>query len=105
MSGSGGGAGYNSGETKDCQLLSFRTQLASPKLAVIAKLMINELLDVNLTPPSGPVQVTNSEGEIAGAILSPDIATLIQCIAEGHEYQAKVIDIKGGNCQILITHK
>jgi hypothetical protein len=104
MSGSGGGSGYDPGGPKDCQLLSIKTQLASPKAAVIAKLKVGDVLDVELTRPAGPVQVITSGGEIAGAILSPDVAKLIECISDDHEYQAKVLEIKGGNCQVLITH-
>lgn len=104
MSGSGGGSGYDSGTPKDCQLLSIKTQLASPKPAVIAKLNVGDILEVQLTPPAGPVQLITAGGEIAGAVLSPDVAKLIECIADDHEYHAKVLEIKGGNCQVLITH-
>jgi hypothetical protein len=106
MSGSGGGNyGGNSGTTKDCQSLSIRTQLASPKQDVLNKLKIGDILEVVLTPPTGPVEAVTSAGEIAGAIFHMDIDSLIQCISNNHEYQAKVIEIKGGNCQILIKHK
>ena len=105
MSGSGGGSGYDSGVPTDCQLLSIKTQLASPKPAVIAKLKVGDILDVQLTPPVGPVQLVTSGGEVAGAVLPPDIAKLIQCISDDNEYKAKVLEIKGGNCQVLITHK
>ena len=104
MSVSGGGSGYDAGGPKDCQLLSIKTQLASPKSAVIAKLKVGDILEVELTPPAGPVQIITSDGEVAGAVLPPDIAKLIECISDDHEYQAKVLEIKGGNCQVLITH-
>lgn len=105
MSGSGGGSGYIPSGPTDCEKLSIKTQLASPIATVISKLKVGEILDVQLIPPRGPVQVVTSAGDVAGAILPPDLAQLIECISDSHEYQAKVLDIKGGNCQILITHK
>lgn len=106
MSGSGGGSGFGSGGggSISCSSLSIITQLASPKSAVISKLMVGDILGVELTPPAGPIQLITNEGEIAGAVLSPDVAKLVECINDENEYQAKVLDIKGGNCQVLITH-
>ncbi|WEK34736.1 MAG: hypothetical protein P0Y53_19795 [Candidatus Pseudobacter hemicellulosilyticus] len=105
MSGSGGGSGYIPSGPTDCEKLSIKTQLASPVVTVISKLKAGEILDVHLASQRGPVQVVTAAGEIAGAVLPPDLAQLIECIAGSHQYQAKVLDIKGGNCQILITHK
>jgi len=104
MSGSGGGSGHETSSPKNCESLSIKTQLASPKPTVISKLKIGDFLTIDLTPPRGPVQAITGDGEIAGAILSPTIAQLIECINDGHIYKAKVLEIKGGNCQILITH-
>lgn len=106
MSGSGGGGNGGGGNpAKDCQTLSINTHLSSPDPVVIAKLKPGDILEIVLTPPRGPVQAITSAGEIAGAILNMDIDSLIQCISDGHDYHAKVLDIKGGNCQILIKHK
>ncbi len=106
MSGnSGGGSPSFSRESKDCTTLSIRTHIASPNPAVISKLKIGDILEVVLTPPTGPVQVITSKKDIAGSLLPPDIAQLIQCIVDGHSYKAKVIEINGGNCQVLISHK
>lgn len=105
MSGSGsGGGGFDPTSPKDCKTLSIYTQLASPDPALVGKLKIGEILTIRLIPPTGPVQVFNKSGEVVGAILSKDVAKLIECISDGHEYQAKVLDIKGGNCQVIITH-
>lgn len=104
MSGSGGGSGYIPVDSKNCENLSIKTQLASPKPEVISKLKVGSILDVVLTPPAGPVQVITDDGEVAGALLPPDVAQLIECMVDGHEYHAKILDIKGGNCQVLITH-
>ena len=107
MSGSGGGSGLGfggGGGAISCSSLSIITQLASPKAAIIATLKVGELLNVELTPPAGPVQLLTNTGEIAGAVLSPDVAELIQCLNDDYKYAAKVLEIKGGNCKVLITH-
>lgn len=105
MSGSGGGGGYASDETPNCQLLSIQTSLASPIPAVVATLKIGDILDVVLTPPVGPVQVITKSGKVAGAIITPpNLAQLIQCITDGNTYSARVLEINGANCKVLIKH-
>jgi hypothetical protein len=104
MSGSNGGGGYDPISPKDCNTLSIYTQLASPDPSLVGKLKTGEILMIRLIPPTGPVQVINNSNETVGAILSKDVAKLIECISDGHEFLAKVLDIKGGNCQVLITH-
>lgn len=105
MSGSGGGSGFiPGGASTNCQSLVINTQLASPQPAVIAQLNVGDQLTVVLIPPAGPVQLITTGGEIAGAVLTPDVAQLIQCMNDGHTYHAKILGINGANCQIIITH-
>jgi hypothetical protein len=104
MSSSGGGFTPPTQPATDCTTLVIRTQLASPVPAVIATLKIGDLLSVTPETPRGPVRLITESGEIAGAILPIDIAALLQCISDGHEYNAKVTELKGGNCQVLIKH-
>lgn len=104
MSGSNEGSGFAPTSPKDCNKLTIYTQLASPDPLLVGKLKIGEILSIRLIPPTGPVQVLNNSGGIVGAILSKDVAKLIECISDGHQYQAKVLEIKGGNCQVIITH-
>lgn len=106
MSGSGGGSFFGGNSPSfDCNLLSIRTQLASPDPAVILTLSRDEILDVVLVSSTGPIQLVTNSGQIAGAVLPTVISQLIQCISDGHEYIAKVLEIRGGNCQVLIIHK
>lgn len=105
MSGSGVGSDYIPSGPTDCEKLSIKTQLASPVPTVVSTLKVGEILAVQLIPPRGPVQVVTAGGDVAGAILPPDLAQLIECISDSHEYQAKILGIDGGNCQVLITHK
>lgn len=104
MSGSGGGGGFSPAPTIDCTTLSITTSLASPNPAVISGLVTGDILAIHLTPPSGPVSAITSTGQVAGAITPLDLATLVQCISNGHSYQGRVLSVKGGDCRILISH-
>jgi hypothetical protein len=104
MSGSGPGPAGPSSPSKDCNTLNIRTNIASPNPAVISKLVVGEILKVTAVSSRGPIQLVTTAGEVAGAVLPSDLADLIQCISDGHEFKAKVLNISGGNCNILITH-
>ena len=91
-------------QSTDCNRLTINTQIASPVPSVVAKLSVSDILDVTLVSARGPVQLVTSAGEVAGALLPIEITTLIQCMSDGHEYKARVIEIKGGNYQVLIKH-
>lgn len=105
MSGSSGGNRFDFDVPKDCNSLKIRTNLASPDPLVIPTLAIGDTLDVYLTPPVGPIQLIAKNGKIAGSILPIDLEQLINCITQGHDYVAKVLNISGANCEVLITHK
>jgi hypothetical protein len=88
----------------DCVKLTINTQIASPVPIVVRTLSVGDKLDVVLVSARGPVQLITTGGDVAGALLPIEITTLIQCMSDGHEYKAKVVDIKGGNFQVLIKH-
>ncbi len=103
-SGSGGGGGFSQ-EKKDCNSLTIRTQISSPQPKVVSLLNIDDILNLVLMPPVGPVQVVTQSGQVAGAVSSADLPELIQCMVNNHVFIAKVTSINGGYCQILISHK
>lgn len=105
MSGSGSSYSGTSSVKKDCSSLTIRTKLASPDRRVIDEISIGESLNIVLTPPAGPVTAVTNDGKTAGAILHVDIDSLIECISDGHEYVAKVLEINMGNCEVLIKHR
>jgi len=98
---------YSVGDSsaKDCNSLIIRTKLASPVRKVVDELVIGDILKVVLAPPAGPVTVVTKSGKTAGAILHKDLDSLIECMSDGHEYEAKVLEINMGNCEVLIKHK
>jgi len=101
----GGESGYSSAgpQYTDCKL-DIITHIASPNPAVIAILKEDDLLDVVLQAARGPVVLITKAKQIAGGILPDAIAELIQCMSEGNEYKARVIEKKGGNVQVRIKN-
>lgn len=103
MSGSSGGSfGGGFAPEPTCEKILIRTQLASPRADVIDDLAKDDVLDVVLGGPTGPLTAQTYDGEIAGAILISDPASLIRCINDGFNFKAKVIAITGGDCQVSI---
>lgn len=88
--------------TTSCADLALRTQLASPVPSVIADLSAGDILTIHLLSAVGPLQALTMDGRIAGAVLTSNPATLINCISSGFEYQARVLSVNGGNCQIAV---
>ncbi len=105
MSGSGGG-GWESNEpiATDCTTISIRTHVTSPNPAVLATISVGDILDISITPPSGPLVAATNTGAILGTVLTARLVDLVNCIKAGHSYQAEVTRITGADCEILITH-
>jgi hypothetical protein len=102
MSGSSSYTFETGPSTQRCGELAMRTQLASPVASVIADLGTGDILDVVLAGAVGPLQAVTQDNEVAGAILTSDPGFLIDCINNGYIYQARVISVNGGNCQVSI---
>lgn len=106
MSGSGGGGWANEPTVDTCATLREITTLNSPQKAVINLLSVGSLLDVILSM-QGKAAVVQAlyESQVAGTITSSIIQKLAECINEGHQYVAEVIDLKGGACRVRIRAK
>ena len=113
MGGSNGGGGgfgpfvprHNDDDKVDaCLNLSFATDLASVDPSVLASVREGDVYDVEAKTEKGPVVVL-VEGKRLGTILHMKDVQLLTCIFEGTDYQAKVLSIDGGKCQVLISAK
>lgn len=103
MSGSSSDYSFEVGPNQpDCSAIVLRTQLASPNPTVVADLSTGDILTIHLLSAVGPLQALTTDNLVAGAILTSNPALLINCINNGHEFQAQVLSIKGGDCQISI---
>lgn len=102
--GSGGGGGSFGGpDTITCDRLVINTQLSSPKPDVVAQLDKGVELDISLESlPGTTVVVAKFNGAVAGGLASPETARLRQCIAQGTDYSATVIDITGGQVRVRV---
>lgn len=105
MSGpSGGGGGDGPGpeiQEIDCTRISERTVLNSPDPEVVSSLTKGDVLDVKVQNGMSLVAVTE-DGEIAGALTPPLLPRIVECIEEGFEYVAIVLNVSGGECRVHI---
>ncbi len=106
MSGSGSngfGGGFEGGNVS-CENLVLNTTIASPQPTVVAGLKVNDLLQVSLqTVGATTAVVVTHQGQVAGAVASPDVQRLRRCIESGTRYEAKVTAINGAHINIRIA--
>ena len=87
-----------------CTTLVIDTQLSSPKPTVIAAVKIGDVLDVALQDMGGTsAVVVLRQGQVAGGLASPQVNRLRECIAQGHLYQASVMDVQGGQVRVRVV--
>jgi len=87
-----------------CSRLSFRATVNSPKPEVISHLSVGDVLDVVLNP-QGQGVVLERNGGLAGSIVGPQVAQLVNCINSSFDYQATVVQLDGGHCVVRIDPK
>lgn len=78
--------------------------LNSPQPGVAGKLRLNDVLFVHLDKSSGRaiLQVRDVTGAVAGSLTFLGHLALIDCIEEGHSYEALVTSVSGGAIQLRI---
>jgi hypothetical protein len=86
----------------DCSSIIEHTILNSPNPAVLAKLKINDELELLAKTERGPLEAFDSNGDIAGSITSSILAQLLDCIKKGYSFIAIIEEIDGGKCKIEI---
>lgn len=104
MSGSGGSYLGPSTPTNSCATLQFDTQLASPKAPVVAQLSVNDILDITFAPTGHQIVIALWNGLEAGGIVDPYLNQLRNCMAQGEQYQARVLQINGGQVRLRVFH-
>jgi len=115
MSGSGGGSGRigfggeggagGGGESStDCGSLIVDTILNSPVSAVVALLKKGDRLTVEIQVGGSGVNslVAKHGGQIAGSLTPPSLTTILNCIQNGFQYVAVVLDVTGGVVRVRI---
>lgn len=105
MSGSSGSYLGPYTPTNSCATLQFDTQLASPKAQVVTQLSINDILDI-VFAQTGNQQVVSAlwQGSEAGGIVDPHLNQLRNCMNQGEQYQARVLQLGGGQVRLRVYH-
>lgn len=108
MGGSGnyqasGGGNQKSEDLFDCAKVYFKTNIPSPDVVILSKIIKGDILTLNLAGKRGPIQLLNSNSEFVGNLSSKHIPDLINCMNNGYKYIAEVTEIFGGKCSILVT--
>jgi hypothetical protein len=104
--GGGGGGGFGGGgggSTFDCENVSIKTSIISPDPKILATLAKKDILNITIRSVTGPLIASTITGNILGAVFTANPSLLIDCINKGHSYQAEILKIIGGDCDILIT--
>ena len=105
MSGSSGGSGGPSFEpVKDCDSISFNTDINSPQEKAIGRLKVRDRLNVMLSNNT-VVVVRQDTGDTLGSVNWSSIVRLIECMQDGFEYVAEVRDIQDGLIKVHISAK
>lgn len=111
MGGSNGGGGFypldpycGGNEGNSCLNLKIKTDLASVDPEVLSTVSVGVAYDVLAETERGPVYVS-VKGKRLGTVLHQRDVQLLNCIFEGTVYQAKIISINGGKCQVKISVK
>ncbi len=105
MSGSGGG-GYIPPQRNvfNCETGIIITNVSSIDLVVLAKHKVGVLMEVVLGK-NREVLLEDGDGEILGAILHSNTPDLIECITDGANYEAEILNINTPVCRVKITRK
>lgn len=96
--GCGGVSGVDS-----CLLLTFPTPLNSVSPIELPSISVGDVLDVALK--NGIVVVLSNNGNPLGSITATQLPTLINCMNDGHQYEACVQSVNGGSCLVVIRHR
>lgn len=104
MSGSGGGGGGGFvPRQQDCASLAFDTQLSSPRAAIVAGIIVGQVLELVTQVMSGTtVVLALSQGQVAGGLASPLVQRLRECIESGTLFNATVLSISGGQVRVRV---
>jgi len=84
-----------------CQI-EVTTTLNSVNRTVVTTLRVGDVLDVQYDPGPPIRLLAKTPAGIAGALTPTFMPQILQCIAKGIRYQADVLSVQGGACQVKI---
>lgn len=104
MSGSGGSYFGSDSPTDSCSTLQFDTQLASPKPLVVAQLQVGNVLDIVFGQGGSQIVVALWNDIETGGIVDPRLNQLRNCMSQNERFQARVLNISGGQVRVRVYH-
>ena len=100
----GDDGGRNGGESGDHCDITEVTTLNSPNRTVLTTLRDGDVLIIELR--DGRRLLATHGDKVAGSITSASHARILQCMRqEGREYEAVVLSVRGGACNVRIQPK
>lgn len=102
MGGSGSGGYTPSVPTNPCASLTFQAAINSPQPNVVAQLSVGSILDVSIGS-TGQTVTVEFQGKQAGVLTGMQVAQLVNCIRSGFQYQADVVQLRGGLCVVRVA--
>ena len=88
-----------------CNILEM-TVLSLPNRTALASIHIGDMLEIEFRPgPPRFLVVMTKGGSAAGAIVSSSTDRLVECMQRGFGYVAKVVDLSGDICKVLVQRK
>jgi hypothetical protein len=102
MGGSGSGGWTPTPAGNPCDTLSFRAAVNSPQPALLAKLKVGSVLTVKLQTSPQTAVIVELKTKTVGALTGPKVARLINCLQNGYTFEADVISVTGGECQVEV---
>ncbi|WP_224347715.1 hypothetical protein, partial [Klebsiella variicola] len=100
MSGSGSFSSRRASKLYSCDVIKFYTNIRSPNPAIVKKLKLGDLLDIELLDNS---ICALFGAEILGGVTSPEYYdSLYKCLDGGTLYQASITEINNGQIKVFI---
>jgi hypothetical protein len=80
--------------------------LNSPKRAVLSRIRKGDLLEIRINK-AGPAPIVEAlhNADVAGTITSSIIQQIAECVEQGYEYVAEVLEVQGGACRVQVKPK
>ena len=99
----GGTSGQDGSASRDPCDITEVTTLNSPDRTVLATLRDADVLVIQLQ--DGRRLLAKHGDRVAGSVTSASHARILQCMRQGREYEAVVLSVRGGACQVRLQPK
>ena len=86
----------------DCADLVFAVTLASPVPLVLGRVKPGDTLSVRRG--TGKAVDAYYASDRVGSITHANQQRLVECLASGEQYEAVVLEVEGGRCEVRVQH-